>query len=78
MAKDELNPCKCCGATPRVMEVGPGYSWIKCECGMETTEGSLPRVIAIWNRVPKPPTSWMKDPAAFIEDDEPMIGRDYA
>lgn len=78
MLKDEPNPCKCCGATPRVMSGGPGCAWIKCECGMETTDGSLPRVLAIWNRTPSSSINWRDDPAAIVEDDEPMVGRDYA
>jgi len=45
----ERASCPCCGAKPEVKIGGPGCAWIKCRCGMETTDGSLPRVVAIWN-----------------------------
>ena len=50
----DLKPCPCCGGQPTAKTGVPGCAWIKCECGIETTDGSLPRVIGIWNTRAKP------------------------
>lgn len=80
MANSKPNPCKCCGETPRVMTGGPGAAWVKCECGMETTDGSVPRVLAIWNRAPETlsvPRACRPERALILATASLLVGDDY-
>ena len=48
---DDLKPCPFCGGEAEWKSGGPGCAWVSCKkCPAETGDGSIPRIIAAWNR----------------------------